>query len=83
MRNTCFLCGTETQCDTHHLLGGVRRKKADRLGLTVPLCRSCHSYLHAHPAQHEWMKVRAQKKAMQEQGWTIEDFIREFGKSYL
>ena len=27
--------------------------------------------------------LRSERKAMQEQGWTEDDFRREFGKSYL
>jgi hypothetical protein len=29
------------------------------------------------------VKQYGQRKAMQENGWSVEDFIREFGKNYL
>ena len=29
------------------------------------------------------VKQYGQRKAMEENGWTMEDFIREFGKNYL
>lgn len=29
------------------------------------------------------VKRYGQEKAMREQGWTVDEFIREFGKNYL
>ena len=29
------------------------------------------------------LKMYGQKKAMLEHGWSVEEFIREFGKNYL
>lgn len=58
------------------------------MGLFVWLCHErCHifgpgsAHKSAQTAQklHRW----GQEKAMQENGWTVEDFIREFGKNYL
>lgn len=40
----CFLCGRQTDLDLHHCIHGVaNRKIADREGLTVYLCRDCHT----------------------------------------
>ena len=30
-----------------------------------------------------YVRQYGQRKAMKEQGWTTEDFVREFGKNYL
>lgn len=54
----------------------------------VYLChRTCHIFgkKAAHNCAETMMALKqyGQKKAMQEQGWTTEDFIREFGKNYL
>lgn len=87
----CWLCGRNGHADPldkHHVFGGPFRGKSDRLGLWVWLCHyRCHIFgpQSAHKSGetarnlHRW----GQEKAMQEQGWTKEDFIREFGKNYL
>lgn len=83
----CFLCGKVTQIEHHHIFGGPLRKKSDRYGLVVPLCRECHNTPPngAHHNRHtaEYLKQYGQRKAMRENGWTKADFIREFGKNYL
>lgn len=80
---TCFMCNRTTQCDTHHLLPGSNRRKSDKLGLVVPLCRECHNYVHANPKETQWLKAYGQEKAMREQGWDTERFIKEFGRNYI
>lgn len=42
----CYICGAYGQVDKHHCLHGIRRKAADKYGLTVNLCRTCHRKLH-------------------------------------
>lgn len=87
MTGTCFLCGNYETVERHHLFGGALRKKADRMGLTVYLCPWCHQY--DSDSAHRSMEVRrylhqyGQRKAMREQGWDVDTFIREFGKNYL
>ncbi len=84
---TCFLCGNWETVERHHIFGGARRKKADKLKLTVMLCPYCHQYdadsAHRSAETRLYLHKYGQKKAMVEQKWTIEDFIREFGKNYL
>lgn len=87
----CWLCGKNGQgepLDKHHIFGGALRAKSEKYGLYVYLCHhDCHIFgeLSAHrsretaEALHKW----GQKKAMQEQGWTVREFIMEFGKNYL
>lgn len=87
----CWLCGRDGSwepLDRHHIFGGTYRKKSEKYGLVVYLChRTCHIF--GKKAAHNCagtmlaLKQYGQKKAMQEQGWTTEDFIREFGKNYL
>jgi hypothetical protein len=87
MEGTCFLCGNWETVERHHIFGGARRKKADKLKLTVMLCPYCHQYdadsAHRSAETRLYLHKYCQKKAMVEQKWTIEDFIREFGKNYL
>lgn len=54
----------------------------------VDLCHySCHLFgpnaVHNNPETMLLLHKYGQRKAMRENGWTVEDFIREFGKNYL
>ena len=56
--------------------------------LVVYLCHNrCHIFgrraVHNNATTMKQLQRYGQLKAMQEQGWTEEDFRREFGKSYL
>ena len=87
----CFLCGRNGSGDPleeHHIFPGSLRKKSDQYGLTVYLCgERCHRNgkhsAHKDPETMLMLKQYGQRKAMKENGWTTEDFIKEFGKNYL
>ena len=89
--HACWLCGKNgsTQpLDRHHIFGGANRKKSEKYGLTVDLCHNtCHLFgpdaAHNNADTARELHEYGQKKAMDEQGWTREDFIREFGKNYI
>jgi len=87
MNGTCFLCGSYETVERHHIFGGALRPKADKLGLTVMLCRGCHQYdadsAHQRRETREYLRKFGQRRAMAEQGWSVGDFVREFGKNYL
>lgn len=56
--------------------------------MVVLLCHHrCHIFgehaAHRDGETRQRLHEYGQEKAMQEQGWTVEDFIREFGKNYL
>lgn len=88
---TCFLCGkngSEDPLDLHHIFGGPLRKKSEKYGLVVYLCHdSCHIFgknaVHNNKDTMQRLHEYGQRKAMKEQGWTVEDFRREFYKNYL
>lgn len=83
----CFLCGSHVWIESHHIFGGANRKKSDKLGLVVDLCHYCHNEPPngVHHNREAMLEIRryGQRKAMQEQGWTTEKFIKEFGRNYL
>lgn len=87
MERECFLCGRRGWIERHHIFGGANRKKSDKLGLVVDLCHDCHNEppLGVHHNKEAMLRLKqyGQKKAMLEQGWSAEEFIREFGKNYL
>ena len=88
---SCWLCGrngTAEPLDKHHIFGGAYRKKSEKYGLTVCLCHnSCHIFgeraVHNCRETMDALHKYGQKLAMEQQGWTKEDFIREFGRNYL
>jgi len=87
----CFLCGAngaDDPLDLHHIFGAANRKKSTKYGLTVYLCHNrCHIFggmsVHQNAKTNMQLKRYGQLKAMQENQWSVDDFIREFGKSYL
>lgn len=87
----CWLCGRNgcgDPLDGHHIFGGCNRKKSEQYGLVVYLCHSrCHENGKeaAHKNAETMLRLHqwGQQKVMEEQGWTTEDFIREFGRNYI
>lgn len=88
---TCWLCGRNgatDPLDLHHIFGGPYRKKSEKYGLVVYLCHNdCHIFgreaAHQNTDTMLRLKQYGQAKVMEEQGWSIEHFIREFGRNYL
>lgn len=87
----CWRCGGNgavDPLDLHHIFPAANRKKSEKYGLTVYLCHNqCHIFgkhaVHNNATTMKQLQRYGQLKAMQEQGWTEDDFRREFGKSYL
>lgn len=87
----CFLCGRNGSSDRlerHHIFASANRKLSEKYGLVVYLCgESCHrngkQAAHKNKDTALYLKRYGQEKAMKEQGWTEEEFISIFGKSYL
>ena len=83
----CFICHSNVWLEWHHVFGGPLRSKSDRLGLVVRLCHNCHNEppygVHQNKEIRLKLQALAQKKAMQEYGWSVEDFMKEFYKNYL
>ena len=88
----CWLCGrngSRDPLDKHHIFGGVAyRDKSERYGLTVDLCHDrCHENgpkaAHRCRATAEALRAYGQRKAMIENGWTVEEFRLQFGKNWL
>lgn len=87
----CFLCGANGSADPldrHHIFGAANRQKSEKYGLVVDLCHhECHIFgkysVHKNAFVMRRLHQYGQRKVMEEQGWTEDDFIREFGKSYI
>lgn len=84
MVNFCPLCDNLRVLETHHIYAGQgRRKKSDKYGAVIQVCHECHMAIHEHPKEYEYIKRNTQIVLMHKNNWDKEDFIREFGKSYL
>lgn len=91
MDKVCWLCGANGSMDPldkHHIFGGPYREKSEKYKLTVFLChQKCHIFgkNSVHQNKDTMMKIKkyGQEKVMKKNGWTTEDFIREFGRNYL
>lgn len=70
--------------DVHHIFHGIGRKAADKYGYIAPLCRVHHSSLHDGKEQEtdKILKQLAQWHFEENIG-SREEFIQEFGRSYL
>ena len=83
----CFLCGRRDQkIDRHEVFPGPLRTKCKNLGIWVCLCRSCHqgsNGVHRNREKAMYLKKAAQNRAMDYYGWSLEDWHREFGKSFI
>lgn len=73
--------------DRHEIFGGPLRQKSKRFGLWVTICHAgCHlgpHGVHANKEKRERLQQEAQMIAMERYGWSVEDWRREFYKSYL
>lgn len=85
----CWLCDKVFQnlLERHEVYGAANRAKSKRLGLWVHLCHQCHrtgkQAVHSCPESASLLKQAGQKMAMEEYGWSVDDFILEIGKNYL
>lgn len=88
--DTCFLCKRNRHAgrlELHHIFGGARRKLSTKYGLCVTLCEECHRLgkhaVHQSAETMQYLHEYGQRKAMKENGWTVEQFREVFGKTYL
>lgn len=80
---SCYLCG-QYATDRHHVIHGTaNRKLADKDGLTVMLCHSCHMKLHDKGNFDKELQKIGQKAWMEYYGKTANEFRKRYGKNYL
>lgn len=82
----CYLCGRSCEkLDRHEPFNGPYRQKSKKWGMWVMLCHwTCHENgVHAHPMEANRLRAEAQQRAMDYYNITTDEFIKEFGKSFL
>ncbi len=87
MKGNCDLCGKYGNLERHHCFGGACRKLSEKYGLVVNLCHECHNEppdgVHFNSKRMLALRKWVQKQAMEHYGWTVDDFIKIFGRNYL
>lgn len=90
-KTKCFICGQNANgdpLDKHHCFFGSLRSKSEKYGLTVYLHHNkCHIFgdnaVHKNAELNRRLQAYVQGKAMEYYAWSVEDFRKEFYKSYV
>lgn len=77
----CLECGAKAT-DMHHCVYGKNRANSEQWGLTIMLCRSCHSRLHDKDEKLA-MKYRQMAQIAFEYEYGHEKWMEIFGRSYV
>lgn len=80
--NACYFCNNKSQ-DWHELIKGTCRKKCIKWGLCVKVCRDCHRRTEEDTEFYKDTRKMAQKKWQEYYNKTEDEFIKEFGRSWL
>lgn len=89
MQGNCELCGRWRSLHRHHIFFGTgKRQISERYGATIMLCPVCHSTdrkqgIHGNHWICLQVQEQEQRRLMQKYNWTVEDFRKIFGKSYI
>ena len=78
----CFITGSESQLDRHHVYAGSRRKASEKYGCWVWLRHDIHMELHDRNKVLDKMLRRTCQERF-EAVYSHEEFMEIFGKSYL
>ena len=94
----CVICDSPA-IHTHHTLSGSDRKRADKYGLVVPLCGSCHNLfngarplgwkcdVHGCPKLERLMKIIGQltreQQIMEEDGCNRAEARQRFTRDFM
>lgn len=81
----CYECKrTNVKLEVHHCIHGIRRKQADKDGLTVYLCQECHKRLHSVGSNLNLKyKQIAQRAYMDKFKIDEDEFIKIYLQNYL
>ena len=82
----CYLCGSTVNLEKHHVIHGTgHRSLADKYGLTVWLCSTCHrdnkKGVHGNYELSLQLKKEAQRAF--EARYGHEKYMEIFGRNYL
>lgn len=81
----CLICGSP-YVQWHHVYPSDRRKISDREGCVAPLCREHHqgrTGVHQDRKLDLWLKADCQRRWMEREHATADDFRKVFYASYI
>lgn len=80
----CFMCGSTIWLERHHIFGASNRKKSEKYGLWVYLCKWCHNEpptgVHHNIERMRWLQKQGQQAF--EKQYPKKNFLQEFGRNY-
>lgn len=83
----CYITGDEYNLHEHHVYNGANRKISEKYGLKIYLRADWHNMekysIHMDSELDRRIKAEVQQIAMDHYGWSVEDFIKLIGKSYI
>ena len=84
-KRECWYCHTTQNLQLHHCFRTPYRNASDRYGLTVWLCAEHHTGDNGVHGYNKTLDRELRKAAQEafERTHTREEFIRNFGRSYL
>ena len=81
----CYLCGSTSFLEKHHIFNGADRKKSEKYGLTVYLCHYCHNEppkgVHHNAENNRALKEIGQREF--EKQYPALSFRQIFGRNYI
>lgn len=82
-KGRCFICHRITQTEEHHLISGTsNRKKSEKDGLKIDVCRYCHNTIHTKREVELKLKQLGQR-VWEEHYGDRQGFIKRYGKSWI
>ena len=83
----CYKCGTTQNLHSHHIYSCIaNRKLSEEFDLKIWLCGKHHNLsnqgIHFDREFELEVKQMAQEKAMEYYDWTVEEWIKKFGKNW-
>ena len=81
----CYMSGSTSWLENHHIFGGANRKNSEKYGLTVYLCHKCHNEPPngAHHNADTMRRLHEDGQRAFEKNHTREEFMRTFGRNYI
>lgn len=82
----CYICGRTDNLHSHHCLSGTaNRRKSEEYGLKIWLCFEHHNGSNNSVHHNREMEIAVKQLGQKhfELTHTREEFIKEFGKSFM
>jgi len=85
--HSCPNCGQYGVHYWHHVYNGALKKKSEQYNAIEYWCDYCHIWgkdsIHNNAYLRRTLKQQHQRRIMEEESWSTEEFISAFGENYL